>query len=57
MTKEKLVTCREDNTLTEVADLMIKTGIQRIPIINHDGKVIGLMTQSVLIRSFRNLFK
>jgi IMP dehydrogenase len=57
MTQKNLVTCTEKNTLIEVADLMIKTGIQRVPIINDTRKVIGLMTQSVLIRSFRNLFK
>lgn len=57
MTKKNLKTGTETTTLLEIADIMIKTGIQRIPIIDNEGKLVGLMTQSVLIRSFRNLFK
>ena len=57
MTKENLITGTERTTLIKVADMMIKTGIQRIPILDEEGKLVGLMTQSILIRSFRDLFK
>lgn len=57
MTKTDLKTGTGTTTLLEIADMMIKTGIQRIPIIDDKGKLVGLMTQSVLIRSFRDLFK
>jgi len=57
MTKENLITGTERTTLIKVADMMIKTGIQRIPILDDEGKLVGLMTQSILIRSFRDLFK
>jgi IMP dehydrogenase len=57
MTKENLITGTERTTLIKVADMMIKTGIQRIPILADEEKLVGLMTQSILIRSFRDLFK
>jgi IMP dehydrogenase len=57
MTKNNLITGTETTKLIEIIDMMSKTGIQRIPIVNADGKLIGLMTQSVLIRSFRELLK
>ncbi len=57
MTKNNLITGTESTKLMEIIDMMSKTGIQRIPIIDAVGKLIGLMTQSVLIRSFRLLVK
>ncbi|UCH38167.1 MAG: CBS domain-containing protein [Candidatus Bathyarchaeota archaeon] len=57
MTKNNLLTCSRDTSLTEIADIMIKTGIQRLPIVDNNGKLMGLVTQSVLIRAFRALFK
>jgi len=57
MTKNNLITGTESMKLVEIIDLMSKTGIQRIPIVDANGKLIGLMTQSVLIRSFRGLLK
>ena len=57
MTKERLKTGNETTTLAQVSDIMIRTGLQRIPIINDEGKLIGLVTQSVVIRGFRALFK
>lgn len=57
MTKENLITAFETNTLLDVADIMSKTGIQRIPIVDDKGKIVGLVTQSVVIRAFLSLFK
>ncbi len=57
MTKDNLITATETNTLTQVADMMITTGLQRIPVVDDKGKLIGLVTQSVIISSFRALFK
>ena len=57
MTKDDLVTVTETMTLTQVADIMIKTGFQRIPVVDAEGRLVGLVTQSVVIRSFRALFK
>ncbi|MCJ7632675.1 CBS domain-containing protein [Candidatus Bathyarchaeota archaeon] len=57
MTKDNLVTITEATSLTEVADIMCKTGLQRLPVVDGERKLIGLMTQSVVIVSFRALFK
>ena len=57
MTKENLKTTTEINTFTQVADMMVRTGLQRIPVINNEGKLVGLVTQSVVIRGFRCLFE
>ncbi|MFH0749058.1 MAG: CBS domain-containing protein [Candidatus Bathyarchaeota archaeon] len=56
MTKEHLITATEKTTLTQVADVMIRTGLQRIPVLDGEGKLLGLVTQSVVIRGFRTLF-
>jgi IMP dehydrogenase len=56
MTKDNLITVSETTKLLKIADMMLATGIQRIPVVNHENKLVGLITQSVLIRSFRNLF-
>ena len=46
------VITRSGNTsISEIAETMDRTSIQRIPIIDKDGKLIGLVTQSVVIRS------
>ena len=57
MTKRNLLIGTEKTSLLELADMMAKTGIQRIPIVDGDRKLVGLVTQSVLIRAFRNIFK
>jgi len=31
-------------------DLMVKTGIQRIPIVDHKGRLLGLVTQTSVIK-------
>ena len=55
MTKDNLITGSEATKLVEIVEMMSNTGIQRIPILDNEGKLIGLMTQSILIRSFRDL--
>ena len=47
-----VITRRGNTSISEIAETMNRAGIQRIPIIDKDGKLIGLVTQSVVIRSF-----
>ncbi len=42
MTKE-VITVEEDASLMEVADLMVKKGLQRVPVVNKEGKVVGMV--------------
>jgi IMP dehydrogenase len=50
-----LVTCREDTPAKEIAELMIKTGIQRIPVVSNEGKLLGLVTQTCIIKAAREV--
>jgi len=56
MTSE-LITRKKDALISDIVDIMLKTGIQRIPIVNDDNKLIGLVTQTTVIRSIRPLLK
>lgn len=46
----KLFKGNEKTTLKEIVELMVKTGIQRIPVVNHKGRLIGLVTQTSVIK-------
>ena len=46
-----VITRGENASISEIAETMDQTSLQRIPIIDKDGKLIGLVTQSVVIRS------
>jgi CBS domain-containing protein len=46
-----LVKGKVDTTVKEIAESMIKTGIQRIPIVDEKGKLLGLITQTSIIKS------
>lgn len=50
-----LITRRENTPLNEIAEIMIQTGLERIPITNKDDKLIGLITQSVVIKATKKL--
>lgn len=45
-----LIKGNENTTLKEIVEVMIKTGIQRIPIVDKKGKLIGLITQTSIIK-------
>jgi CBS domain-containing protein len=46
-----VITRRENALIGEIAETMDRKSIQRIPIIDKNGKLVGLVTQSVIIRS------
>jgi CBS domain-containing protein len=56
MTSE-LITRKKDALISDIVDIMLETGIQRIPIVNDESKLIGLVTQTTVIRSIRPLLK
>ncbi len=51
----ELVTCAPETSLRHIADEMVRTGIQRIPVVNGRGKLVGLVTQTTLIKGTRGL--
>lgn len=52
-----LITRKKDALIGDIVDIMLETGIQRIPIVNDENKLIGLVTQTTVIRSIRPLVK
>jgi len=46
----KLLKGNDRTTLKEIVDIMVKTGIQRIPVVDDEGKLIGLVTQTSVIK-------
>ncbi len=51
MTKEDLIVAREDAELTDVATLMIENKVNRVPILDDQDKVVGIVTRYDLIRA------
>ena len=47
----KLIKGHENTTLKEIVETMIKTGIQRIPIVDKKGRLLGLVTQTSVIKA------
>ena len=51
MTK-KVITCTLETTVNEVARIFIDKGINRLPVVDEDGKVIGIVTRGDIVRAF-----
>jgi CBS domain-containing protein len=52
-----LITGREDTSIAEITARVLQTGIQRIPIVDVDGKLIGLVTQTTIIRALKKFLE
>lgn len=46
----KLVTASENTTVSEIADLLIRNHIKRVPII-RDGRVVGIVSRADIVRT------
>ena len=46
-----LIKGKETTTFREIVEWMVKTGIQRIPITDDDDRLVGLVTQTSVIRA------
>ena len=42
----KVVSCRADDDLQKALDSMAKQKLRRIPIVDHDNKIVGIITQA-----------
>lgn len=49
----QLKTGFEDTPILTIVETMLKTGIQRIPIVNRKNRLIGLVTQTTVIRTMK----
>lgn len=50
----ELVTATPETPLRTIADHMIRSGIQRIPVVDRRGRLAGLVTQTSLIKGARD---
>ncbi len=50
----ELITCAPGTPLRRIAGDMVRTGIQRIPVVNGRGRLVGLVTQTTLIKGARD---
>lgn len=41
-----LVTCYSDNDISEALELMSEHQVRRIPVIDHEGKIVGIIAQA-----------
>lgn len=48
--KSEPVTCNRSNTLREMADLLVKTHSQHVPVVDDEGVFIGMVTANRLLR-------
>ena len=52
MTKN-VVTCAPDTTLNEVASTFVEKGINRLPVVDEEGHVVGIIARGDIVRAFR----
>lgn len=50
MTSRDLLTVKPDKPLREAAQLMHERKVHRLPVVNGDGKVIGVLTRGDIVR-------
>jgi len=50
--RHEVVTVDEDTTLCEVAHLMLTQNVRRIPILNKEKKVVGIVAREDILREF-----
>ncbi|CAL4886018.1 unnamed protein product [Urochloa decumbens] len=51
------ITLSSDKTVMDAAVLMLKKKIHRLPIVNHDKQVIGIITRADVLRELEGLLK
>ena len=47
---QPVVTLTEDETLGVATSRMVKSGLKRLPVINHDGKLVGVLSRLDILR-------
>ncbi len=53
--RRKFFTAKEDKPLNEIAALMKRRRINRVPIVDDEGKVVGIVTRSDLVQGITRL--
>ncbi len=48
----KVVSARADTPVSEIAEMMVNNRVNRIPIIDEEGKPVGIVTRADIVKSF-----
>jgi CBS domain-containing protein len=51
MTKN-VISCRQDEDLNKVASILVQKGINRLPVVDDEGHVVGIVTRGDIVRAF-----
>lgn len=51
MTHEDLITAKEDTDVSDIATMLIENKVNRVPVIDDDEKIIGIITRHDIIKS------
>ncbi len=49
--REKMIICRPDMNILDVGRIMFRTGFSKLPVINENDKLVGIITNTDVIRS------
>jgi IMP dehydrogenase len=47
----------ESNSMSEIVNLMLEENVERLPIIDKEGKLVGLITQTVILKLTKKLIE
>jgi CBS domain-containing protein len=51
-----VITIHDDETIVDVADKFLKTNYKRFPVVNKQGKLVGQISRSDLLRATKDMF-
>ena len=54
--KKEVISVREDQTLKDVVEMMIKYDVSGLPVINISGKIVGIISERDILRHGRKIF-
>ncbi len=49
---QNVITCTPETTVNEVARILITKSINRLPVVDGDGKVVGIITRGDIVHAF-----
>ncbi len=54
---EDVICVSEDTHVKDIARILVEKGIKRVPVLNKENKLIGIITRLDILKSVENLFK
>ncbi|MDD4169613.1 MAG: CBS domain-containing protein [Desulfotomaculaceae bacterium] len=50
----KVIILQENDTIEEIAEILVKNNISGAPVVNHDGEIVGIVTEEDLLHQETN---